>query len=125
MRTKLALCLTVLFLAACAPFGTPTPTDSGVEGQVLIGPTCPVVQVDNPCPDQPYQATLTVLTPAGGKIAQFQTDAQGRFRVALAAGEYILRPESPGVMPHAPEQTFTVLAGQFTRIIVTYDSGIR
>jgi len=38
---------------------------------------------------------------------------------------YILHPESPGVMPVAPEQTFSILSGQFTQLTVTYDSGIR
>ncbi len=123
MRCKLLIALLILFLAACS--AKPTPTDSGIEGQVFIGPTCPVVQIGQECPDQPYQAVLTVLSPEGRKIVQVETDEQGRFKIPLAAGEYILRPESPNVLPYASEQPFVVESGAFTQLTVIYDSGIR
>ena len=115
--------LFVLLLAACLP--TPQPTDSGIEGVVTIGPMCPVVQENVPCPDRPYQAALTVLTVSGNKITQFRTDEQGRFRVDLAPGNYILHPESPNGMPFAQDLPFTVNEHQFTRLEISYDSGIR
>lgn len=117
----------VLFLmTACSTLQVPQPTDTGIEGHVSIGPMCPVVQIGKPCPDKPYQATLTILIPAGrNKVLQFQTDSIGTFHKALAPGEYILHPESPDVMPHAAEIYFVVHAHQFTRIDVIYDSGIR
>lgn len=59
-------------------------------------------------------------------MTQFQTDENGAFKIALAPGDYILHPdESVNVMPYTAEQTFVVLAGQFTQLSVTYDSGIR
>lgn len=123
MKNRLLLGLLILLLTACTP--SPTPTDSGIEGQVFIGPMCPVVQEGQECADQPYQALLTVLSPDGREIVQVQTDEQGRFKIPLAPGEYILRPESPDVLPFASEQPFVVEAGRFTQITVTYDSGIR
>jgi hypothetical protein len=125
MRAQSIFVLTFLLIAACSPF--PAPADSGIEGHVTIGPMCPVMQVGNPCPDKPYQATLTVLTSASRhKVIQFQTDANGYFRVALAPGEYILHPESPnGMMPYAADVPFRVDAHQFTAVNVAYDSGIR
>src|SRR3990172_4459790 len=114
--------LMILFLSTCSI--NPTPTDSGIEGQVLIGPMCPVVQAGQECPDQPYQAALTVNSLNGRKIAQVQTDEQGRFKIPLAPGEYILHPESTNMLPFASEQTFIVEEGKFTQIIVNYDSGI-
>jgi hypothetical protein len=84
------------------------------------------VQINNPCPDKPYQATLTVLTTTShNKVIQFETDANGNFRVALAPGEYILHPESPNVMPRAADISFVVYEHQFKRVDVMYDSGIR
>lgn len=125
MNTKLlfGFGLMILFLSTCSMDATPA--DSGIEGQVLIGPMCPVVQVGQECPDQPYQATLTVNSPNGRKIVQVQSDAQGRFKIPLAPGDYILHPESPNGIPSASEQSFRVEAGKFTQMVVNYDSGIR
>lgn len=124
MKTQFIIGLLIILLATCS-LQEPAPAESGVEGQVLIGPMCPVVQVGQACPDQPYQATLTVNSLGGERIAQVQTDEQGRFKIPLEPGEYILHPEAPNVMPFAPEQTFRVVADQFTQVTVQYDSGIR
>ena len=115
--------LMILFLSTCS-FDA-SPADSGIEGQVLIGPMCAVVQVGQECPNQPYQATLTVNSLNGSKIVQVQSDTQGRFRIPLAPGDYILHPESPNGIPSANEQSFRVEAGKFTQMLVSYDSGIR
>ena len=116
--------LSLLILSACSSIA-PAPADSGIEGHVLIGPLCPVVQVGQECPDQTYQAKLTVTTSSGKRVIRIQTDENGYFKIPLAAGEYILHPESPNVMPYASEQPFSVEAGMFTEITVNYDSGIR
>ena len=124
MNIKYILPIVLLFFTACTP--VLAPSDSGVEGRVTIGPTCPVEQVGNPCPDKPYQATLTVLTSSSNvKVIQIRSDSNGIFHADLAPGDYILRPESPGVMPHAAETPFVVMPHQFTYMDITYDSGIR
>jgi hypothetical protein len=110
------------------PRVTPPATSSGqtgIEGQVLIGPVCPVARAGVPCPDKPYQATITVLDPNHKPVTTFESDAQGHFRVALAPGTYILQPESPGALPHAPEQTVVVTSEGYTAVTIIYDSGIR
>ncbi len=116
-----------LNLAACSPLSVPAPTDSGIEGLVTIGPMCPVMQVGVPCPDKPYQATLSVLTSDGQhQVSQFVTDPNGYFQADLAPGKYILHPESPmSGMPHARDIPFIVEAHLFTQLDVAYDSGIR
>ncbi len=123
MRLKYLFPLLLFIITACIP--TSTPPNSGIEGNVTVGPMCPVVQINNPCPDKPYQTTLTVLTTDQQKVKQFETDANGYFHVALPTGEYILHPESPNIMPHARDISFSVVEGKYTRLDVTYDSGIR
>jgi len=105
---------------------SPAPV-TGIEGQVLIGPTCPVERLADPCPDQPYPATLRVLTLSGSQVLQFQTGPDGRFLIALDPGTYLLRPGSPAgkAYPSAREQTFTVIEGRLTQLTINYDSGIR
>ena len=116
--------LLLFLLTACSPS---IPANTGLAGTVTLGPVCPVVQVNHPCPDQSYQATLTILTSTGKQVKQFTTDADGKFQIPLAPGDYILHPETPEnqPMPFAQEQPFSVVAGQFTQIEVVYDSGIR
>ena len=124
MNVKLLIGVMILVLATCSIY-SPTPRGSGIEGQVLLGPMCPVAQQGQDCPDQPYQATLTVMNRDGVQVAQFQTDDQGRFNIPLVPGEYILHPESPNGIPFAGDQSFMVETGRFTPITVHYDSGIR
>lgn len=124
MNIKLLIGVLILVLATCTIY-SPTPRGSGIEGQVLLGPMCPVVQQGQDCPDQPYQATLTVTSRNGVQVAQFQSDEQGRFRLSLVPGEYVLHPESPNGIPFAGDQSFTVETGRYTQITVLYDSGIR
>jgi len=123
MKLQFITGILILLLATCST--QPATATSGIEGQVFIGPTCPVVQQGQDCPDKPYQATLTVNGSDGRMVAQVKTDAEGRFKIPLDAGEYILHPESPNMLPFASEQTFTVREDQFTKMTVTYDSGIR
>jgi hypothetical protein len=61
----------------------------------------------------------------GERIVQIQTDEDGRFRIPLLPGEYILHPESQNVLPFADEQPVIVNEGRFTLVKVNYDSGIR
>ena len=124
MNIKFAFGVLILVLATCSIY-SPTPRGSGIEGQVLIGTMCPVVQQGQDCPAQPYQATLTVRNFNGLQIAQFQTDAQGHFSIPLVPGEYILHPESPDGVPFAGDQSFIVETGRYTRLTVHYDSGFR
>lgn len=132
MRKTFPVFLCLFLLAACAqatqtPSQAPTepPAESGIEGQSTIGPACPVVKIDEPCPDQPYQATLSVLDSSGNQVTQFTTDENGQFRINLAPGEYILHAELTSVMPTAEDVPFTVSSGQFTTVNIVYDSGIR
>ena len=124
MNVKFLIGVMILVLATCSIY-SPTPRGSGIEGQVLLGPMCPVVQEGQECPDQPYQATLTVMNRDGVQVTQFQTDDQGRFNIPLVPAEYILHPESPNGLPFAGDQSFMVETGRFTQIAVHYDSGIR
>jgi hypothetical protein len=124
MNLKFLVGVLILVLATCSIYN-PTPRGSGMEGQVLIGPMCPVVQQGQECPDAPYQATLTVFNRGGVQIAQTRSDAEGRFRLPLVPGDYILHPESPDGVAFASDQAFTVATGAYTQLKVTYDSGIR
>ncbi len=111
-----------LLATAC---GQKAVTDSGVQGEVRIGPVNPVEQpgVQN---DAPYPATLRIKRASDGKVvAETTAGKDGTFRVALPPGAYILEPVNGDPLPIAQPQDFTVAAGRFTTVRVDYDSGIR
>jgi hypothetical protein len=137
MKKLLTAFLMLIVLSSCAIAPTPdpglqaTPTsagNSGIQGQVVLGPTCPVVpKSGGNCADKPYQATLSVWTLADQMVTRFATDPQGRFQIHLDPGDYRLHPERPGgaAWPFGRDQPFTVKVGQYTQLIVSYDSGMR
>jgi len=129
VKTILALAfIAAAILFACKSAEEATPLTSGIEGQVLLGPMCPVVQQGTPCPDQPYQATIAVWNAdRTQKVRTFETGSDGRFRVPLAPGEYYIDPQPPDTSgPPTPiPRTVTVPAGRFLQITIAYDSGIR
>ena len=118
---KFGFLLLFFLLSACSPA---IPPNTGVEGNVLIGPQCPAIREGEPCPDLPYQATLTITKPNSKRVAQIQSDQDGYFNLPLPAGEYILHPKTEGIS-YASEQTFVVIEGEITFLTVNYDSGIR
>src|SRR5438034_6474639 len=66
---------------------------SGIEGQVRLGPTCPVEREGVPC-EEPYAATIVVWD-AGRtqRVLIFDSDNDGRFDVSLSPGEYYIEPQ--------------------------------
>ena len=123
MRRVIPFVVIVVFVASCGGgSGSGTTTgrlDSGVRGQVLRGPMCAVVTVDNPCPDEPYATDVRILTSAGEQVAATHSGADGLFVVSLAPGHYVLMtdqgsPVDVVVKPHA-----------FAQATVEYDTGIR
>lgn len=118
----LALAAVLLVAVGC---GEKAVTDSGVQGEVRIGPVNPVEQpgVQN---DAPYAATLRIRRASDGKVvAETTSAADGSFRVALAPGDYVLEPVNGDPLPTAQPQDLTVAPGRFTTVRVDYDSGIR
>jgi hypothetical protein len=108
------------------------PDSSGtiLAGQVLIGPVCPVVRIDqaDQCADRPYPGNLSIRTPAGDQeVTQIMADPQGGFAVDLAPGTYQIVPLSPPghILPRGVMQLVTLDVGVTTTIEVHYDSGIR
>ncbi|MEX2160995.1 MAG: hypothetical protein WD751_03690 [Anaerolineales bacterium] len=123
----------VRFLAALVFAGTlaacvqTTPEGQGIRGQVLLGPNCPVVQEDEPCPDTPYQTELVVTSADGVReIKRFSSDADGRFEVNLPAGAYSIRsPGGTGLPYCSVNDVLDVRPGRMTETTVFCDSGIR
>jgi hypothetical protein len=61
----------------------------------------------------------------GGLAAEITTDEAGRFRVILPPGNYTISLPQGTALPSLVPQAASVTPGQFTRVQVLLDSGIR
>lgn len=121
---KLAILAIVLVMLVACERGTSG--DTGVRGLALLGPMCPVVNPNSPCPDEPMPNTEVEVLRDGNVVTTLTTDAQGRFEAALEPGSYELQVvlESPGP-PFARPVSVTVPSSGYTQVDVTVDTGIR
>jgi hypothetical protein len=101
-------------------------------GRLLIGPTCPVERVDNPCDPvaRPAAVTLIALDASGSEAARTMTLGDGSFAFDLPAGSYTLRAEHPSAAFPRIADTGVVVTAQAThsqpqRVVATGDTGIR
>lgn len=121
-----------LVLAACAdePAGTEPGSEEStgtVRGTVLLGPTCPVETLTDPCSDLPLgNVRVQVFGLGGDVVATAETDAEGTFRLELEPGEYTVQAviEQDAARSAVPVN-LTVLEGRVVEIMVPVDSGIR
>jgi hypothetical protein len=116
--------LVAVALAACGGDGSGDGA-SGIRGQALAGPQCPVEMADSPCPDLPWEGTVVATDTSSGDAFTAITDADGRFELSLAPGTYEVTIEAASTPPTAEPQTVTVEEGTFTEIEVFVDTGIR
>ncbi|MFA6535887.1 MAG: hypothetical protein WC250_01290 [Candidatus Paceibacterota bacterium] len=106
------------------------PFKSGVKGQVLLGPTCPVMRIppDPNCADRPYQTTVQVITigsPKSSPFATAETDKDGRYEIKLPPGEYGLQPVGGRMLPRCETRNVTVGPDEMAEVNLACDTGIR
>jgi Carboxypeptidase regulatory-like domain len=121
---RFALVLVAIAVASCGGAGAGDGT-SGIRGQALAGPQCPVEIQGSPCPPVPYEGTVVATDVERGAEYTVDTDADGRFELPLEPGTYEVSIVSDASPPFAKPQTVTVEAGSFTEITVSVDTGIR
>lgn len=105
------------------------PFDSGVEGVVTLGPTCPVMREgDNSCADKPYATNIQVIavgSPNSSPFATVESDKQGKYKIMLPSGEYALQPVGGEVMPRCETKEITIEPAKIIEVNLSCDTGIR
>ncbi|MFQ5710037.1 MAG: hypothetical protein ACE5HO_21490 [bacterium] len=131
MAKSLRKTSTLIFLFCCLGLSCdangPEVTNSGIEGQVIRRPTCPgPITPEDPC-EEPFSAKFSVLDSLDTEVASFRSDEQGNFRVVLMPGSYEVLPDSsaPILRPASQAKNVTVNSGEFTRVTLVFDTGIR
>lgn len=121
---RIALVLVAVVLAACGSDAGGEDATSGIRGQALAGPQCPVEVQGSPCPDLPWEGTVIATDAGSGAMTTVTTDEEGRFEFSLDPGTYrvTIAASSP---TSARPQTVVVEADSFTEIVIAVDTGIR
>lgn len=117
----------ILTIAACtnAPLVVP---GTGLAVTALAGPTCPVETLGDPaCAPRPVAgARVIVLDVQGKEVATVVLDGMGAGVVTLAAGKYVVRGQPAAGLMGTPEpMDVTIVNGQQTPVVLSYDTGIR
>jgi len=123
MKRLIVLVIAVGFLvSACVP---PPPANTGIQGLATFGPTSPV-QREGESGSRPY-AGVFVVHPRGSerKVAEIHTAEDGRFRLPLAPGDYTIELRGSSTPPSMAPVDVTVRRGEYTRVELAVDSGIR
>ena len=108
-------------VAETAPPGT-----SGIEGTIVVSPTRPGPIRKNEEPSvAPVRNTQFVVKAGDATVKTFATDGEGRFRVALSPGHYVVLREGAGAGIGRWRFEADVVAGRVTRVNWTADSGMR
>ena len=125
-RAYVAAVAALLAVAGCGADDLLGPgAPQGIDGLVLIGPQCPVQTLENPCPDQPYEAAIDIQNRDGDLVARVRSAADGTFRVGLRPGAYTLVPLSGNPFPVAQAEDVDVLPGVYADVTISFDTGIR
>jgi carboxypeptidase family protein len=119
-----ALIVVGLAAGACGTGGEAAAT-SGIRGQALVGPMCPVQTQNSPCPDVPYHGTVVATDTGSGKKYTTESNEKGAFELPVPPGTYEVSIVSESPPPFAKPQTVTVPADSFVRVTLSVDSGIR
>jgi hypothetical protein len=121
--------LLVLALAACgnSVTGGETKRPSGVVVRTVVDKGCPTHPAGTSCPVVPVVAQVIVLDTGNAVAARVTTDSDGRARIALRPGRYLLRAERLGTQlnPRTGPEPVTVTDGVFKMVTLQFDSGVR
>ena len=99
--------------------------NSGVEGGVTAGPTCPVQRPGQSCPPAPVAGAVDALDNSGQVVASSVIGSDGAYQLSLPAGSYTLHVRHDGMYPRCPDVSAMVSDGAMTHVDISCDSGIR
>jgi Prealbumin-like fold domain len=129
---RLSLIGFLIFADFCFAQTSPTPTpmpeasETGIEGVITVGPIHGGAVRPGIPSSKPLANAAFVVGNDAGAVAEFTTDAQGRFKVLLAPGHYTVtkKEQQKGIGRYGPFEV-DVVAGQMTKVGWQCDTGMR
>jgi len=126
MRRELSIAMLAVTLALLSTGAEAARKASGVEGKVLISPTCPgPLRPDRICEGPHAGARIQLADKLGAVKAEAVTDADGAFRLGAAPGSYELRVVAEGRYPRCEAVMVKICGGRYTTVSIQCDTGMR
>lgn len=121
--------IALLSLLMCAGFlsgQTPSGSETGIEGVIMIKPAQPGPARTGAPDSIPLADVAFGVANQKGEVTSFTTDHEGRFRTPLPPGHYkvSLKGRTRGVGRYGPFEV-DVVAGKMTNVQWQCDSGLR
>lgn len=119
------MAILVLLFVVCSSAMAETPA-TGLEGVISISPAHGGPARIGVPDSRPYANVDFVVKKEGNIIASFKTDDQGRFRILLAPGHYVIsmKESKSGIGRRGPFEV-DIVEGQIKQVEWTCDSGMR
>ena len=128
LRGNFAVFLTLLFMnGSLASAESDSTRGSGIEGVVMVSPIWPgPIKKGSERPNvAPVASAVFSVTNEKGTVTPFTTDSEGRFRLSLSPGHYVVSlAENRFARPCGPFE-IDVESGKMTKVEWRCDSGMR
>jgi hypothetical protein len=118
-----------LFIALALVLGGCSPTPPGIlQGNITIGPICPVERIP-PAPEcQPTPQTYASfpIVAEGKIIVDLKPASDSSYRVELPPGTYVVKLKNPSPIGQSSLPTTVVISsGKVVNLDISIDTGIR
>jgi hypothetical protein len=124
---RIIFVLLALFSCACLAETPPAPeSETGIEGVISVGPIHGGPSRVGVPDSRPFANAAFVVENENGPVTSFTTDDQGRFRITLAPGHYVvsMKDRKPRLGRYGPFGV-DVVAGKMTKVQWNCDTGMR
>lgn len=123
--------ITMLLAAICVFFSlsatvTAYACDTGIRGTVIWGLVKPGPSKVGQKNEAPLRASFAVYD-GDNKVAEFESDRSGRFKVSLPPGDYTIVPDksTPIPFPESQKTQVTVPANDFADVTIRLETGMK
>lgn len=126
---RIIFVLLALFSCACLAETPPTiapESETGIEGVISVGPIHGGPSRAGVPDSRPFANAAFVVENENGPVTSFTTDDQGRFRLSLAPGHYVvsMKDRKSRLGRYGPFGV-DVVAGKMTKVQWNCDTGMR
>jgi hypothetical protein len=124
-KFRIILVLLVTF-SGFSPAQTQPEPGTGIEGAITVGPVHGGPSRPGLPDSKPFANAAFVVENEKGPVGSFTTDYNGRFRISLAPGHYIVSmKEKKGGIGHYGPFEVEVVANNITKVQWHCDTGMR